>query len=275
MKPFFATKYRVFSVVAVSLIIVTILLVISFRSCNHRAMDLDGIIKSGRLRVFTDSSSLGFVVRGDSVYGFQYEIMKQFANSLGVELQVTQQNNINEGIEGVQDGEYDIIANFLPNTADLNKKLLFTEPLFSSRLMLVQQKSKTDSLNRLDINSQMELANDTIYTTYKSPDNLRLKHLATEIADTVYLIEMKNASMEQMIEYVSRGKIKNTICPEYFKRKVMTKYDNLDISIPLGFTQNYSWAVHKGSKNLQNKLNDFLNDFIGSETYWELYNKYY
>ena len=255
-------------------IVLVLLVIFGIRSCRHKTLDLDEITDSGRLRVFTDSSSYGFVVRGDSVYGFQYEIVKQFANSLGVELQVTQQNNINEGIEGLLNGEYDIVANFIPNTTELGEKVLYTSPLFSSRLMLVQQK-KADSLGIIDIKNQLDLANDTIYTTYQSPDNMRLRHLANEIADTIYLIEMKHASMEQMVKYVSEGKIKNTICPEHFSNKFKAGFENIDISVPLGFTQNYSWIVHPGSKHLLDKLNDFLNDFIGSEEYWVLYRKYY
>jgi membrane-bound lytic murein transglycosylase F len=263
-------------IIAITSFVVMIFLLIFFifRSCDHRTLDLEGITKSGRLRVFTDSSSLGFVVRGDSVYGFQYDVIKHFADSLGVELQVTQKNNINEGIEGLLNGEYDIIANFLPNTSELNGRVLLTNPLFNSRLMLVQ-KSSTDSAGKISVKNQLELANDTIYTTYKSNDVLRIKHLSNEIADTIYILEMKHASMEQLVRYVSEGKIKNTICPEQFSQKFKTKYPGIDISVPLGFTQEYSWAVHPGSKHLLNKLNDFLSDFIGSDEYWKLYRKYY
>lgn len=258
----------------VTTVVLLLVIFLSVRSCSHRTLDLEGITKSGRLRVFTDSSSLGFVVRGDSVYGFQYEIIKHFTDSLGVELQITQKNNIGEGINGLLNGEYDVVANFLPNTSELNKQILLTNPLFSSRLMLVQ-KNSADSTKTKSTLSQLELANDTIYTTYKSKDILRIKNLSGEIADSIYIIEMKNASMEQMVRYVSEGKIKNTICPEQFSQKYLKKYPNINISVPLGFTQQYSWAIHPHSTKLLEKMNDFLSDFIGSEKYWELYRKYY
>lgn len=273
MDVLFSPKYRLINLILLFAVIL-IISTISIRSCKNTNSDLDGITKSGRLRVFTDSSSLGFIVKGDSVYGFQYEIIKHFADSLGLELQITQQNNINEGIEGLLKGDYDIVANFLPNTTEVNKKVLLTTPLFTSRIMLVQQ-NKHDSVNAVKIRNQLELAKDTIFTTYRSPEIVRLRNLANEIADTIFIFEVRHASQEQLVKFVSNGKIKYTTCPEQFKQKYLLMFPFIDISIPLGFSQEYCWALNPGAKNLQKRLNEFLNDFIGSEAYWDLYRKYY
>ena len=53
------------------------------------------------------------------------------------------------------------------------------------------------------------------------------------------------------------------------------QYENINISLPISFTQGHGWMVNKESTQLLQKLNDFLEDYIGSSHYWELYRKYY
>ena len=78
-----------------------------------------------------------------------------------------------------------------------------------------------------------------------------------------------------MVRMVSCGQIKYTICNEQFARKLKLKYPNIDVSLPIGFAQQQAWVVHPKSPRLLEKLNEFLDDFIGSSAYWNIYRKYY
>ncbi|MDO9153979.1 MAG: transporter substrate-binding domain-containing protein [Paludibacter sp.] len=259
--------------------ILTLLLFIffTFSSCKKVKVsfdrDLNEILKSGRLAVLIDSSSLGYAVSGDSISGFQYEIVKAFADSLGVELQITKQNDLGEAILSLENGENDLIANFLPVTSEFKKLLLFSDPLITTRQMLVQRMTG-DTVHYAFVKTQTDLTNDTIFLPANSPFIMRIKHLSDEIAEEIYIQEMKNVNFEDMIRLVSEGKIKNTICPEQFVKKYQNQYSNVDFSMPLGFNQHYAWAVHVKSTLLLEKLNDFLADFIGSSAYWKIYRKY-
>lgn len=236
--------------------------------------DLSDVIDSGRLTVVTDSSSMGFAVEKDSVYGFQYEIIKAFADSLGVELEISEQNDVKKAIEGLKEGEYDIVANLVPMTTELKDGVIFSKTIMSSRQVLVQR-IPADSLQRMPVKKQYELANDTIYVPYNSVYKMRIKNLADEIADSIHILEIKNVSTETMVRMVSQGKIKNTICSAQLAEKLKRQYPNIDISLPLGFTQEHGWVLNSKSALLAEKLNEFLSDFVGSSAYWELYRKYY
>lgn len=236
--------------------------------------DLSDVIDSGRLTVVTDSSSMGFAVDKDSVYGFQYEIIKAFADSLGVELEISEQNDVRKAIEDLKEGEYDIVANLVPMTTELKEGVIFSETIMSSRQVLVQR-IPSDSLQRMPVKKQYELANDTIYMPYNSVYKMRIKNLADEIADSIHILEIKNVSTETMVRMVSQGKIKNTICSAQLAEKLKRQYPNIDISLPLGFTQEHGWVLNSKSALLAEKLNEFLSDFVGSSAYWELYRKYY
>jgi membrane-bound lytic murein transglycosylase MltF len=264
------TQIRIFSG-AVAILLVITLLIHNFKARIH---DLPAIIESGRLTVLTDSSSNGFSVKGDSVSGFQYEIIKAFADSLGVELVISEQNDFKNGLDGLKSGDYDIFASLTPVTTEWKNEATFTIPIFTSRQVLVQR-LKPDSAKLKQVIKHIQLANDTIYIPRNSPFKMRLQNLSNEIANPIEIIEMKNLSSEQMVHLVAIGKIKCTICDEQFAKKLKKKYPNIDISLPIGFTQQQAWVVHPQSKQLLKKLNEFLDDFIGSSAYWNIYRKYY
>jgi len=256
---------------AVLLLVLAIFFSVHVRNRKH---DLPAIMESGRLTVLTDSSNIGFSKADGKVTGFQYEMVKAFADSLGLELVISVQNDLKSGIDGLKSGDYDIIASFIPVTTEFKNEALFTIPLRTTRQVLVQR-LQDDSTKFKHISKHSQLANDTIYITENSPYKMRLQHLSNEIANPIEIIEIKNTSVEQLVHLVSVGKIKYTICDEQLAQKLMKSYTNIDITLPIGFSQQQAWAVHRRSKNLLNKLNEFLEDFIGSSAYWNIYRKYY
>jgi membrane-bound lytic murein transglycosylase F len=264
--------------VIIGLAVVALLLLVEIfvfvRHKQNKIHDLPSILESGRLAVLTDSSRLGFSVKGDSVFGFQYEIVKAFADTLGLELVVTEESNLKTCIEDLKGGDYDIIASFTPVTTEWKKDVLFTIPLFTSRQVLVQR-IEGDSSHSKMIKSHFDLANETIFVPENSPYKMRLDHLSDEIANPIHVLEMKSKSTEQMVHLVALGKIKYTICDEQIAQQLKLQYPNIDISLPIGFEQEQAWAVHSGSHKLLEELNSFLNDFIGSSAYWKIYRKYY
>jgi membrane-bound lytic murein transglycosylase F len=239
-----------------------------------KARDLPKILESGRLTVVTDSSSIGFSIKGDSVFGLQYEIVKAFADTMGLELVITEKHDTKACMDGLINGDYDIVASFIPVTTEWKSDALFTKPFFTSRQVLVQQ-INVDSTHQLKIKKLSDLANETIYIPENSPFGMRIKHLSDEIATPINILEMKDVSPERMVHLVALGKIKYTICDEQFAQKLKMRYPNLDMLIPIGFEQHQAWAVPVKSVKLLNELNDFLTDFVGSAAYWKIYRKYF
>lgn len=257
-----------------SAIVLVALIIIVLKNFYFKKTDLPYILESGRLTVVTDSGSTGFAFKNDSIYGFQYEMVKAFADSLGVELQISQVNDPKKALGGLQSGEYDIVANAMPITSNLQQGIVFCDPFFSSSLVLIQHLSD-DSIQNKIITNQCDLGNDTIYVTQNSVHKFRIENLSDEIAEKINIIEIPKLSLEAMVRLVSAGKIKNTVCNEEAAKRFKKQFPNIDISLHLGFNQNYSWALSAKSPLLLEKLNDFLAEFTGSTAYWELYRKYY
>lgn len=264
--------------VQIGLIVVFVFLVLGIitltRIKRNHIHDLPSIMESGRLAVLTDSSRMGFSRKGDSIYGFQYEIVKAFADTMGLELVITEENDLEKCIENLKSGDYDIIANTTPVTTQWKKEVLFTTPLFTSKQVLVQR-IVTDSMLKIKIKKPADLANDTVYLPVHSPYKMRLENLSDEIAAPIHVVEVSGKSTEQMVHLVSSGRIKYTICEEQVAQRLKLQYPNIDVSIPIGFEQDQAWVVHKESTKLLEELNSFLEDFIGSSEYWKIYRKYY
>lgn len=257
----------------VLLIILVSLAILINRPKSESFRNFDEIIHNGKLRVVSENSITGILINNDSISGFQYEILKTFADSLGVELEILIINDFEKCITELNQGKFDIIARFIPTTTEWVDTILFSKPLVTSRQMLVQKipEGKKDG----KIHTQYQLANDSIYISSNSPHKKRLEHLSNEIADTIHIIELNDLTSEQLVALVAEGKIRNTICHEQLSRKLIKTYSNIDISVPISMSQPYSWIVHKNSTELLEKLNEFLSEFIGSNDYWNLYRKYY
>lgn len=260
------------------IIFVLIVIGIFLHACGKlipcKPNDLKEVLKNGRLVVLTDSNSLGFAMQGDSIFGFQYEIIKAFADSLNVELIVSDITDFNEAVKSIESGEADIIASIMPVTTQYAHRLAFTDPLFQSALMLVQNRG-TDSFPRKIIETQAELAKDTVYITQNSKYKQRLENLSDEIADTIHIIEVEGITNDSIIKLVASGVYKYAVCPSYFIKHYALMFPNLDFSLPVSFIQNYSWAAHINSASLINKLNEFLLNFIDSYEYRNIYRKYF
>ena len=267
------TKKAIYLVGGVLTMFVIVVLLVKNGIDSDKFRDFEKIIHSGELRVVSENSSIGFNLEKDSISGFQYEILKIFADSLGLELDISIKNDLNNCIDDLNKGKYDIIAKFVPITTEWNDAVLFSEPLLISRQMLVQR--ITEGKKTGAVEHQYQLADDSIFIPLHSPHKMRLQHLSDEIADTIYIVELENQNSETLAALVSEGKIQNTICHEQLSRKFTRQYSNLDASIPVSLSQPYGWIVNEESEELLKELNHFLSGFIGSLEYWNLYRKYY
>ncbi|MDR2840830.1 MAG: transporter substrate-binding domain-containing protein [Paludibacter sp.] len=232
--------------------------------------NLPEIRKAGRLRVIADNSAMGFNMAQGSAYGFGYEIIKSFADSLGVELEISEIENPALALNRLKNNEFDIAIVFVPIVEKHRQDLILTNSFLSYRQMLVQNKNA----NKL-VKKQYELAGDTVYIEQNSFYGERFENMIDEIADTVFFTELANVNVEKLVSMTARGEIGKTVCPEILVNKFAKQYPELDFSLPLSFLQQHAWAVNRNAPMLAKKFDEFLDNFIESTQYWELYQKYF
>ncbi len=271
-------KTRIALAGLVFLLIATVLVLIESGIGNQRMTgdepidcDLTEVIQRGVLRASTNYNSTNyFVYRGEPM-GFHLEMLRHFANHLGVELEITVSNDLDVNFDCLLNGGgCDLIAMDLTVTQSRRQLVQFTTPHSHTRQMLVQRRVH----GQLPLRNQLDLAGRTVHVQRNTVYIDRLISLMEEIGDTIYVVEMQE-DVEQLIEMVAKGDIDFTISDEQLARLNQHYYANLDVQTPVSFSQHLSWAVRHSSNTLLEEINQWLEDFKQTDVYASLYNKYY
>ena len=263
-----------------ALLAIAIYLMVTLWSAIHREQgpvlprDYDEIVASGMLNVVTDYNTLGYRVAGDTVVGFQYELIKALERDWEIKVNLFLENSLDENLGGLNEGRYDIVARNIPVNTVLKDEYGFTRFLSRNKQVLIQRKWEyNDSIE--PVRSQLDLAGKTIYVHQDAPAKLRIENLAYEIGDTIYIEENPLYEAEQLVMMVAGGDIDFTVCDKQMAKSLAVKLIEIDIETDVSFTHLESWAVRKESPALLDSLNAWFEGFMKSPQYNKIYDRYY
>lgn len=233
--------------------------------------DLEDILKSGILRAVTEYNAVSYHVSGDTVTGFDYEVLQKFAGGLNVKLELTPEMSFEQQVNGLQEGRYDILAGSLVVNSEYIDSLAFTHPLLTTKYVLVQRKTDDSTAVR----TPFDLAGKKIHIVKSSPVSLRIRHLIHEIADTIYVEEVPLYGMEQLIAMVAGGEIDYAVCDRDIAQTALQQHDNIDIDMEVSFSQLRAWGMNKRSPLLLERFNKWLDAYSKTAEYRRLVKKYF
>jgi membrane-bound lytic murein transglycosylase MltF len=236
--------------------------------------DYEEIKASGVLRAVTEYNAISYHAEEDTVGGFHYALLQAFAQSKGLQVEMTPVMSFSDRLEGVLTGRYDILAHSTPITSELRDTLLFTHPVQLSKLVLVQRRSE-EADSAYAIHSQLDLAGKTLYVPQGSPALLRIRNLSNEIGDSIHVQEVEKYGSEQLLAMVAHGDIDYAVCDEEIARASQTDFPQLDIHTAISFTQFYAWGVNEASPALRDSLNTWLESYMKTADYRALKKRYF
>ncbi len=242
---------------------------------TYAPRDYAEIAATGVLRAVVEYNALSYHVQGDTVEGFDYELLHAFARDMGLKVEVTPEMSFEQRLEGIGTGRYDLLATGTAVTSRLKDSLLFTRPLLLDKQVLVQRKAAGTDTDSLHISNQLELAHRHLYVIKGSTALLRLHNLINEIADTIYIEEVEQYGPEQLLALVAGGDIDYAVCDESIARTLHAEFPDLDLDTDIGFTQFHAWGVNKRSTALLDSLNGWLDRFLQTKDYQRLKKKYF
>ena len=248
---------------------------------KERETDLARIMKSGKLKVVVDYNSTNYFVYRGRPMGFKYDLLKQLTKDMGVELEISVSNNIQDTFDGLWRKQYDLVAKNLTVTKTRNKYIDFTTPLEQTRQVLIQRKpDKWKEMSRVVIErslirNQLNLADKDIFVQKNTAYYKRLINLSEEIGAEINIVEDSIYGVEQLVGMVSKGDIDFTVCDENVAVVNQTYYPNLDVKTPISFPQNIAWAVRVDSDEWKAYLNNWILNFKKTARYRNIYNKYF
>lgn len=231
--------------------------------------DLEDIRAEGKLVALTDlSSSSYFVYRGVPM-GFEYEVLKAFAEHIGVRLEMKIVDDMDRVIYRLQDGQGDIIAANYTITGDRLRLVSFSDPVLETHQVLIQRAS--DSV----VTEPSQLRGKTIHVRVESSFHNRLRNLMNEIGGIIDIRAAGQRSTEDLIRDVSEGRIDFTVADHNVALLNQTYYPNIDINTSLSLKQEIGWAMRQTSTELLDSLNAWFEGFKKTPRFAMIHLKYF
>ena len=223
---------------------------------------LDVAIDYGPMSLFTYDDTLG---------GYNYEMLRGMATANGLKVIFHPVTSPGSSIEGLENGLYDIVVSDIAATAEASENVVFTEPVYLDKQVLVQKK---DSLGNTEVSSQLDLAGREVWVTSGSPSAMRLRNLSAEIGDTILVKEDPDYGSEQLVMMVAVGDIPLAVVNEKTALRLAGEYPGIDVSTAISFTQFQTWALRKKEMELTDSVNSMIKRYKQTDGYKDLLRRY-
>lgn len=236
------------------------------------ACDWDSIKARGELRILTLYSSTSYFFYKGEERGYEYELIKRFADDHELSTTVIVADNIAHLTEMLLNGDGDVIAYEMPVTGDTKKNMIHCGPEVVSNQVLVQS-----TRNKPLITNVTDLVGKDVYVERGSKYEERISNLNEELGGgiKVHCINRDTVVTEDLIEMVSKGEIPYTLADENLARLNRTYYPNINISLAVSFPQRSQWAVRSDAPHLAAEIDRWVDANGTSESYKAISKRYF
>jgi membrane-bound lytic murein transglycosylase F len=235
---------------------------------NPALIDLEDIKKRGTLRAVVDNSSTSYYIYRGRRMGYEYEMLRNFANRLRVQLQLVVTDDIQEAFRFLNEGTADIIAMNLEVSEERKKFASFTQATNSISTVLVQRDEEEKITDLIDLN------NKNIHIRANSIYREQLEALQDTLQLNFNIIEIQESS-ENLVDMVVSGEIDYTVVDNYLAMVNATYYDNIDVTLQISDPSDVGLAVRKNAPDLLKEINDWILEGKKSAYFAILYSKYF
>lgn len=255
--------------IILSLALMAVAVVVTVRGCSspvtHNGYEY---VRShgDTINVAIDYSPMSLYRYGDTLAGFNYEMMKEMAALYGDNVKFYPIASVNEALDDLNEGAYDVVISDLPVTASRRESFRFTEPVYLDKQVLI-------SLDTT-IRSRLDLAGKEVWAVEGSPAAERLRNLSHEIGDTIILRHDSILNPEQLFMLTAMGKVPRAVINSAKARHLAKDYPDVDISTPVSFSQFQSWVVRKDNPALADTLDAQIRRFKATPQYAALVGRY-
>ncbi|WP_026953622.1 transglycosylase SLT domain-containing protein [Algoriphagus vanfongensis] len=216
-------------------------------------LDLEGIKNRGFIRAAVDNNSTGFYIYRGRRMGYEYELLRDLAKRLNVQLNLVLVSDIDKAFEYLKDGRVDIIAMNLEMHPDREISTAFTLPLGKISTVLVSRDGP-HSIKAWD-----ELEADTIHVRQGAIYKSQLCKIKDSLQVNFTVLESP-LHEETLIDQVAEGSIRYTLADQNIALANATYYEGLDISWKVTQSEDVAWVVRDNSPKLLSTVNQWIED---------------
>jgi len=233
---------------------------------------LDEIIKAKKLNVVLLNSPSTYYIGISEPQGFEYDLLKAYADHLGVELNIKTAHTVKEAIEMSQDPEIHITSASITRTPQRERRFNFGPSYFEVQEQVICNRSMLGSVNFPRDVEDLEglnivVGDDTSY----SDTILSLKADGYDINATF----SPEYSTEELLDMVSRHEIDCTIADSNVYSLNLRYFPEIALAFTISPREQLAWILVDNSKNLKADMYAWLNEFNNQGKLAELKDHYY
>jgi membrane-bound lytic murein transglycosylase F len=215
-----------------------IALVIVLNACTPQRTILGQVLASGELHVLTRNAGTTYYEGPHGPAGLEYQLLKRFADRLGVKLVITVPDSFNEVLEDISKGDAQIAAAGLTVTKEREKLVRFSPPYQTITQELVYNANKSKPKN-LD-----DLSDGTLEVVAQSSHAELLQELQHQHKDLSW-VENQDSDSTELLSLVSEGLIDYTVADSNEVAINRRYYPELKVAFEISEPQQLAWAFPK------------------------------
>ncbi|NIA19091.1 MAG: membrane-bound lytic murein transglycosylase MltF [Xanthomonadaceae bacterium] len=249
------------------LILILFLLCLLLTSCTPVKIDSLSITP-GKLTVLIRNIPTVYYEGPEGKMGFEYDLVKAFADHLGLELKLKIVDSVTDILKAIENGEADLVAAGLTRTDEREKRLLFGPDYFTVQQQVIGNRKypypkKVEELQNFDL----VVLKNTSYVEKLKGLQQQYPHLQWQETDEY--------STDQLLEQVWLGKISCTVSDSNILAMNRRYFPELMVAFPISEKQHLAWIINKKKLRLRAKLSQWFATIKDSGQLAELKDRYY
>ena len=235
---------------------------------RHQFVTLHKILKNGEITVITKNNAHCYYLYRDEPMGFEYELVKEYADYLGVRLKIEVVDNWKAMVRDINQGSGAVIAAGITITPSRAQEITFSDGYMAIQPHIITHRNNSRIYNLRD------LTDKTIDVVSGSAYHLHLEKLRQE--GTNFIIRPHaHLPAEELIQKVSDRQIEVTVVNSHIAFLNRRNYPWAVMKGKIGDEQQLGWAVSPKAHQLRDSINTFFKDLKESGRYDEIHHKYY
>lgn len=233
---------------------------------------LDNIKKNKVLNVVLLNAPSTYYIGTEGAQGFEYDLLKAYADSLGVELNITPANTIKEAIELSRNPDIHITSAALAKTEKREKLFNFGPSYFEVQEQVICHRGMLGS-SRFPRDVE-DLAGLKITVGEDTSYGETIKSLQDEGFD-INASFTSEYSTEELLSQVSNHEIDCTIADSNIYAINLRYFTEIALAFSISPREQLAWVLAKNSKALEADMYSWLNSFNQTGAMAQLKDHYY
>lgn len=231
---------------------------------------LQHVKERGKLVAVTNCEIMNYNTEKPTPSGFEYELLSDFCNSNGLELEMIVNENLDSCFRLLDSCKVDVVAVGIGSNKDMKRRYLLTDPILMQKSVLVQrlpkdwnQMSTANEVENQLLRSSVDLAGKTVHVPQGSHEVKLLEHLSDQIGADINIVECDSLNSFELVKAVAAGEIDYTVVEEYVARMASLGLKGLDTKLNVSVEQPLCWALqnHDNDSSLLNAINVWIDGF--------------